>query len=57
MIVVQVFLPHSKDPVDLASYVDFVIAGGSTGDDRCSPDYLQFDTPECGVEAVKDPVD
>ena len=57
MIVVQVFLPHTKNPVDLAGYVDFVVAGGITGDDRHSPDYLQFDTPEWGVEAVKDPVD
>ena len=57
MIEVQVHLPGGGEPVSLVQYVEYVVDGGLCGDDAQAPAYLQFDTPDWGVEAVRDSVD
>lgn len=54
MVKFEVYLPGRSEPCDLADLVDFIIAGGATGDDTLSPDYLSFSEEGYEVEAVKD---
>jgi len=54
LIEILVNLPEGGEPVSLVQYVEYVVDGGLHGDDAQVPDYLQFDTPDWGVEAVTD---
>jgi len=53
MLVVNAYLPGRPEPVSLQEFIEFIVDVGQNRDDAQAPDYLQFDTPEWGVEAVK----